>query len=168
MGVSGSGKSTVGQLLRDRTGWDFYDADHFHPPENIAKMSRGIPLTDLDREPWLIQLQELIDRTLASQKNAILACSALKNSYRDILQNNHRDIVWIYLKGDYQTIVTRIQQRTGHFLPAELLLDQFNNLEEPKNAIIIDVSLPPSVIVDRIIELLLHFNYQISRSVSRN
>jgi gluconokinase len=153
MGVSGSGKSTVGQLLSDRTGWDFYDADHFHTPDNIAKMTRGIPLTDLDREPWLIRLQELIDRTLAAQKSAILACSALKTSYREILQNNHQDLVWIYLKGDYQAISTRIKQRTGHFLPAELLRDQFDTLEEPQNAVIIDVSLPPSVIVDRIINL---------------
>jgi gluconokinase len=152
MGVSGSGKSTVGKLLSDRTGWSFYDADNFHPAENIAKMSQNIPLTDSDRQPWLSQLQELIDRTIKSKDNAILACSALKSTYRDILQGNRQEIVWIYLRGSYQEIKTRIEQRQGHFLSANLLQNQFDTLEEPNNAIIFDIYLPPEVIVDRIIE----------------
>ncbi len=153
MGVSGSGKSTVGRLLSDRTGWNFYDADNFHPPENIAKMSRGIPLSNSDRQPWLNKLQELIDRTLDSKSNAILACSALKSSYRDILQRDIRDIVWIYLRGDYEEIKTRIEQRQGHFLQANLLRNQFETLEEPENAITIDIALSAATIVDRIIRL---------------
>jgi gluconokinase len=152
MGVSGSGKSTVGKLLSDRTGWSFYDADNFHPAENIAKMSQNIPLTDSDRQPWLSQLQELIDRTIKSKNNTILACSALKSTYRDILQGNRQEIVWIYLRGSYQEIKTRIEQRQGHFLSANLLQNQFDTLEEPKNVIIFDIYLPPEVIVDRIIE----------------
>ncbi len=113
MGVSGSGKSTVGKLLSDRTGWQFYDADDFHPQSNIDKMSRGIPLTDSDRLPWLNRLQALITETLGARNNGILACSALKSDYRDILAENYSDeVVFIYLRVDYDLSLKHISEPT--------------------------------------------------------
>ena len=152
MGVSGTGKSTIGKLLSDRTGWAFYDADDFHPQANIDKMNRGIPLTDSDRLPWLAELQQLIRNTLNSQHHAILACSALKSKYRQILSHNHSEVVFIYLRGDYDCIQTRIYQRTGHFMNPDLLQSQFDTLEEPQDAVIIDVSCSPKMIVEQILE----------------
>jgi gluconokinase len=115
MGVSGTGKSTIGKLLSDRTGWDFYDADDFHSPANLDKLNRGIALTDSDRLPWLKKLHQLITHVLDSNKQGILACSALKVQYRQILQGGSSEVIFIYLKGDYECIQTRVQQRTGHF-----------------------------------------------------
>ena len=152
MGVSGTGKSTIGKLLSDRTGWAFYDADDFHPAANIVKMSQGVALTDLDRLPWLNKLHRLIGHTLQQNKHGILACSALKSNYRQILRNNYRDVVFIYLQGNYQAIQSRLQERAGHFMSADLLQSQFDALEEPQNAIAIDVTLSPAEIVERIIE----------------
>lgn len=152
MGVSGTGKSTIGRLLSDRTGWAFYDADDFHPQANIDKMNIGIPLNDSDRLPWLAELKQLIRNTLNSQHNAILACSALKSKYRQILSHNHSEVVFIYLRGDYDCIQTRIHQRTGHFMNPDLLQSQFDTLEEPQDAVIIDVSFSPEIIVEQILE----------------
>ena len=151
MGVSGTGKSTIGKLLSDRTGWNFYDADDFHPLTNIVKMERGIPLTDSDRLPWLKKLEELITRSLQNERSGILACSALKSDYRQILRGDRSEVVFIYLRGDYSCIQSRIQQRTGHFMSSDLLRSQFDTLEEPEDAIIIDVSLAPEIIVEEII-----------------
>ena len=152
MGVSGSGKSTVGKLLSDRTGWQFYDADDFHPQENIDKMSRGVPLTDSDRLPWLFKLQALITDTLDAGNKGILACSALKSDYRNILSANYAaQVVFIYLRGDYDCIQSRIKQRQGHFMAEKMLRSQFATLEEPKNAITLDVALSPQEIVSRIL-----------------
>ncbi|MEL6440893.1 MAG: gluconokinase [Cyanobacteria bacterium J06621_8] len=151
MGVSGTGKSTVGKLLSDRTGWTFYDADDFHPPANIDKMRRGIPLTDGDRLPWLEKLQELISNTLNQQQQGILACSALKSNYRQILRNNQSQVVFVYLRGSYDCIQSRLEQRTGHFMPPGLLRSQFDVLEEPENALVVDISLSPQSIVDEIL-----------------
>ena len=151
MGVSGTGKSTIGKLLSDRTGWDFADADDFHPPANIEKMSRGIALNDRDRLPWLEELQKLISQTLSQNKTGILACSALKSQYRRILRGESDKVVFIYLAGDYNQIQARIQQRRGHFMNSDLLLSQFKTLEEPKDALVIDVCMTPEQIVESIL-----------------
>ena len=155
MGVSGSGKSTVGQLLSARTGWQFFDADDFHPQSNIDKMSRGIPLTDRDRLPWLYKLQNLITNTLNAGRNGILACSALKSSYRDILSGKYSDkVVFIYLRGDYNCIQSRMKQRQGHFMAEKMLRSQFATLEKPENAVVVDVSLSPQAIVEQIFKVI--------------
>ena len=154
MGVSGSGKSTVGKLLSDRTGWNFYDADDFHPAANITKMSQGLPLNDEDRKPWLLQLKHLIHNTISQEQNAILACSALKSAYRDILQIDRPEVVLIYLQGDYEQIIARMQQRQGHFMGAEMLRSQFKILEEPQADLVVSVALSPEAIVEKIIKYL--------------
>ena len=154
MGVSGSGKTTVGKLLREHTGWNFYDADDFHPAGNISKMSHGIPLNDRDRKPWLIKLKSLIDTTISKDKSAILACSALKLSYREILDIDRPEIVLIYLQGNYEQILARLKQRQEHFMHAEMLRSQFKILEEPQADLIVDISLSPEAIVEQIIKYL--------------
>ena len=151
MGVSGSGKSSVGKLLSNRTGWQFYDADDFHSPEAIAKMSQGIPLTDSDRYLWLQKLNNLVETTLNAQENGILACSALKSHYRQIIQGDRSEVTWIYLRSDYSCIISRLQQRQGHYFKANLLRSQFDILEEPQTAITIDVSLTLRAIVSEIL-----------------
>ncbi|MEN9870321.1 MAG: hypothetical protein RLZZ171_1309 [Cyanobacteriota bacterium] len=155
MGVSGTGKSTIGKLLSDRTGWDFYDADDFHSPVNLDKLNRGIALTDSDRLPWLNELQQLIAQVLNSKKQGILACSALKAQYRQILQGGSSEVVFIYLKGDYDCIQNRVQQRTGHFMNPSLLRSQFDTLEEPQNALTIDVALNPGAMVEEILKKII-------------
>ncbi|WP_107667392.1 gluconokinase [Cyanothece sp. BG0011] len=147
MGVSGSGKSTIGKALSQELGYAFYDADDFHPPENIAKMSQGIPLNDSDRLPWLLAIKSLINE----HNNAVITCSALKQSYRDLLEENTTNIIWIYLKGSYETFLKRLQQRSEHFMKENMLISQFETLEEPENAIIIDVNLSVAEIVQEII-----------------
>ncbi len=152
MGVAGSGKSTVGRLLSDRTGIPFYDADDFHPQTNIDKMSRGIPLNDSDRRAWLLKLQDFIAETLEEEKQGILACSALKSSYRQILQGDRsKEIFWVYLRGDYESIKQRIRQRHDHFMKEDMLRSQFEALEEPEAALTISISYSPEVIVEQII-----------------
>ena len=150
MGVSGSGKTTVGKLLAQSLNWDFSDADDFHPSANIEKMSRGIPLEDADRLPWLLQLQAAIDRWLLENKNVVLACSALKASYREILCRDPQRMKIVYLKGSFQLLSARITSRENHYMKADLLLSQLNTLEEPENAIIIDASQPLELIVRQI------------------
>ena len=155
MGVSGSGKSTVGKLLSDRLNCQFYDADDFHTPNNIAKMSLGQPLTDSDRLPWLLKLQDIVSYTIEQQKTAVMACSALKEEYRQIIAGKYfQKITWIYLRGDYNTIYERIRLRQNHFLKESLLRSQFNTLEEPKNALILDVLLEPKIMIKQIIDRL--------------
>ena len=155
MGVSGSGKSTVGKLLSDRLYCQFYDADDFHPSSNIRKMNQGKPLTDSDRLPWLLELQKLITDTLDAEKTAVLACSALKENYRKIMAGNcSTKVIWIYLYGDYETIQNRLKERRNHFLDARLLCSQFETLEEPKNALVVEVSQNPQEIVERIMKQL--------------
>lgn len=154
MGVSGSGKSTIGQLLGQLLGWQIYDGDDFHPPENIAKMSRGIPLDDRDRLPWLLALQDKIEQLRRDRTHAVIACSALKQTYRKILQQEHQDILWVYLKGSYDQIWQRMQQRQNHYMKAEMLRSQIESLEEPTDAVIIDISSTPEAIADQIVELL--------------
>lgn len=154
MGVSGSGKSTIGQLLSQELGWQFYDGDDFHPLENIEKMKHGIPLNDVDREPWLKGLRRLIENLQKQQENAIIACSALKENYRELLQNNDDNIIWIYLKGSFEKIRERLQHREGHFMKVEMLNSQVESLETPTKAIIVDISLSPIEIVEEIISHL--------------
>ncbi|MBS1512101.1 MAG: gluconokinase [Bacteroidetes bacterium] len=146
MGVSGSGKTTIGKLLAHKTGIPFFDADDFHPAANKEKMKAGIPLTDADRKDWLQQLHTLAV-TQEEQMGAIIACSALKEKYRAVLNEGLRQPQWIFLKGDYETIYSRLQQRKGHFMPPALLQSQFKDLEPPSGAIIININQPPEMIV---------------------
>lgn len=155
MGVSGSGKTTVGKLLAQSLNWDFSDADDFHPPANIEKMSLGIPLEDADRLPWLLQLQATIDWWLLENKNVVLACSALKASYREMLCRNEQRIKIVYLKGDFELFVARLRNRENHYMKADLLSSQFHTLEEPEDAIIIDASQPVEIIIPQIINHLM-------------
>ena len=151
-GVSGSGKTTIGQALSQEFGCAFYDADDFHPPENITKMSQGIPLNESDRLPWLNAIKLVINQHQEENKNAVITCSALKQSYRDLLEENTTDIIWIYLKGNHETILNRLQQRSKHFMKENMLISQFKTLEEPENAVIIDVNLSVKEILQEIIE----------------
>lgn len=150
MGVSGSGKTTVGKLLSTRLGWPLLDADDFHPPENIAKMRSGIPLADEDRWPWLDRLNDLLKEKALHGENALLACSALKSTYRDRLAAGCSNLRWVHLKGSFELIESRLQARKGHYMKAGLLESQFAALEEPANAIIADVSASPEVIADAV------------------
>jgi gluconokinase len=150
IGVSGSGKTTVGKLLAQSLNWDFSDADDFHPPGNIEKMSQGIPLEDADRLPWLLHLQSTIDRWLLENKNVVLACSALKASYRKMLFRDKQQMKIVYLKGDFDLFATRLKTRENHYMKVDLLSSQFATLEEPEDAIIIDASQPLEVMVRQI------------------
>lgn len=150
MGVSGSGKTTVSKLLAESLNCDFSDADDFHPPGNIEKMSRGIPLEDADRLPWLLHLQGTIDRWLLENKNVVLACSALKASYREILLRDKQRMKIVYLKGDFKLFAARLKTRENHYMKVDLLSSQFATLEEPENAIIIDASQQLELIVRQI------------------
>ena len=154
MGVSGSGKTTVGKLLAQSLNCDFSDADDFHPPANIEKMSLGIPLEDADRLPWLLQLQTTIDRWLLENKNVVLACSALKVSYREMLCRKEQRIKIVYLKGDFELFAARLKNRENHYMKADLLSSQLDTLEEPEDAIIVDASQPLELIVLQIICLM--------------
>jgi gluconokinase len=130
-GVAGVGKTTIGRLLAQELGWEFYDADDFHPAANIEKMKAGIPLTDEDRWPWLNALRQLIKDCLAANKNAVVACSALKRAYRDRLRLSE-EVQFVFLRASRARIAEHLQQRHGHFMPATLLGSQFTALEEPQ------------------------------------
>ena len=149
MGVTGSGKTTIGRLLSAVMGWPFYDADDFHSPDNIRKMASGVPLTDEDRGPWLHQLQQLISQRNEQGENGVLACSALKLAYRRILSAD-ADVAVVYLKAQSDLIRSRLDTRVGHYMPQRLIESQFLDLEEPKEAIIIDAAGPPERIVETI------------------
>lgn len=153
MGVQGSGKTTVGRALAMRLGWSFADADDFHSAANKAKMSAGIALTDQDRAPWLAALRAEIDRTAAEHRNLVLACSALKERYREQLATP--DVRLVFLRGTPALIAARLKARHGHYAKLDLLPSQFEQLEEPKNALIIDIARPVDEIVDQIIQ---HFH----------
>jgi gluconokinase len=152
MGVSGCGKTTVGRALAAKLGWDFYDADDFHPSENITKMSCGIPLDDGDRAPWLASLHGLISGCLNENKNGVLACSALKESYRQILIAGNHDLLIVYLKGDYELIWARMIDRLDHYMKPEMLTSQFKELDEPTNGLVVDISKSVDEIVEHILE----------------
>jgi gluconokinase len=146
MGVSGCGKSTIGQLLASRLNCPFLDADEFHPPENVAKMAAGSPLTDEDRRPWL----ELLNGKLLAYKKAVLACSALKESYRQILSKGLDDCRFVHLRGSIELIRARLAERKHRYMPSSLLESQFATLEEPGNAIEIDIAVAPAQIIEQI------------------
>jgi gluconokinase len=153
MGPAGSGKTTVGELLAAQLSWQFADGDGFHPPANIAKMSRGIPLTDQDRLPWLKSVREAIEQWRAQGKSVVLTCSALKRSYRDLLgvHSNAKDVKLVYLKGTYNLLLERLHSRKGHYMKEEMLSSQLADLEEPgDDALTIDVAKSPEEIVSEI------------------
>jgi gluconokinase len=150
MGVSGSGKTTIGKLLAEALGAEFVEGDAYHPPENVEKMRRGIPLDDADRWPWLETLSAEIDRWLAAGKTVVLACSALKRRYRDVLAKGRPDVRFVYLKGDATLIRARLERRRGHYMPASLLASQIATLEEPAGAITVDIDGSPEAIAAEI------------------
>lgn len=152
MGPAGSGKTTVGKLLAAQLSWEFADGDDFHPPANIQKMASGIPLTDEDRLPWLQSIRDAMLQWLAQGKSVVLACSALKRSYRELLgiSSTAKDIKLVYLKGSYDLLLERLHSRTGHYMKEQMLASQLADLEEPTNAITIDISNSPEQIVSAI------------------
>jgi gluconokinase len=152
MGVSGCGKTAIGKLLAQRLGWDFYDADDFHPPENIAKMTAGIPLNDDDRRPWLTALHDLISNCLEEGHPGVLACSALKENYRQVLLTGNPNVHVVYLKGDFDLILSRMSARNGHYMKPGMLKSQFKTLEEPLNAQTVPISMSMEEIVAAILE----------------
>jgi carbohydrate kinase (thermoresistant glucokinase family) len=142
MGVSGSGKSTAGEALAREFGWPFRDADSFHPPENVRKMSAGLPLSDDDRWPWLAAIAQWIDTRRAAGEHGIVTCSALKRRYRDVLLHDRGDVRLVYLSGDADLIAGRMGRRKDHFMPPSLLASQFAALEEPdpdENALVVSI-----------------------------
>jgi carbohydrate kinase (thermoresistant glucokinase family) len=151
MGVSGVGKTTIGQMLATATGLPFFDGDHFHPQANIEKMAAGVPLTDADRQGWLLQLHQLLQAQL-QVRGCVLACSALKQQYRDVLNDGLSEaVVFVYLQGSYEEVLQRLQQRKGHFMQASLLQSQFEALEPPTKAITVAITKTPEAIVQAII-----------------
>lgn len=153
MGVSGSGKTTLGAALARRLHVPFYDGDAFHPPENVEKMRRGEPLEDADRLPWLEKLRQLVEDLLRENRRAVVACSALKRSYRDLLRRGNPGLVLVYLKGDYALIRARLQERRGHYMPPGLLQSQFDALEEPDESEALTVDIQGGV--DEVAEVIL-------------
>ncbi|HJS87551.1 MAG TPA: gluconokinase [Acetobacteraceae bacterium] len=157
MGVSGSGKTTIARGVADRLGWDMLEGDAFHPPSNVEKMSHGIPLDDADRMPWLRAIAQAIDTALAASRCTVVACSALKRSYRDILIGPRKNVALVYLQGSRALLEERMRRRAGHFMPPSLLDSQLATLEEPtpdEAPITVSVAPPPERIVDAVIEAL--------------
>ena len=157
MGVSGSGKSTIGEKLAARLSFGYEDGDNFHPASNVAKMSAGHPLTDEDRWPWLQAIAEEIARACKAGAHAVIACSALKRVYRDILVHGRGDVRIVFLSGTQQLIADRLAQRKGHFMPPDLLTSQFKTLEPPgadENPVTVSIDAPVETIVDDIVRQL--------------
>lgn len=155
MGVSGSGKTTVGKALADELGWAFVEADDFHPAANVEKMSHGIALADEDRRPWLEAIRQQIDQVCARGAPTVFACSALKQSYRDYLRQNSPECVrFVYLRGSEDMIRRRLADRKGHFMDPGLLRSQFDALESPDEALHVDIAPAPAAIVAEIVRQL--------------
>lgn len=150
MGVSGSGKSTVGRLLAGRLGWVFRDGDEFHPEANVAKMRSGVPLNDDDRRPWLLAIQAFMRGEEAAGRSAVIACSALKQAYRDLLLRGEPWVRFVHLSGPRPVIEERMRSRAGHFMPVALLESQLATLEAPGDAWLEDLRSTPEEIVDRV------------------
>jgi gluconokinase len=153
MGVSGSGKTTVGQMLASELGWEFADGDDYHPAANVEKMRNGIPLTDADRAPWLETLRALIAGWIAAKRNAALACSALKRAYRESLRIGP-EVRVVYLRGTPELLRERLRARVGHFMTERMLESQLAALEEPEDAVVVDVDRSPAEIVAEILARL--------------
>lgn len=154
MGVAGSGKTTIGLKLAAALRWSFRDADDFHPPENVAKMSAGTPLTDEDRTPWLSAIRAYIEACLERGESAVVTCSALKESYRVILVKDAAGVHLVHLTGGFELILERMNRRQGHFMKPEMLRSQFATLEPPGNALAIDIDRSPEEIVSEIRQAL--------------
>ncbi|MBE7701599.1 gluconokinase [Oerskovia sp. Sa1BUA8] len=154
MGVAGSGKTTVATLLAERMGRPYAEADEFHPQANIDKMSAGTPLTDEDRWPWLRAMRDWLDQQAADDRSAVVTCSALKRSYRDLLRTAHGRVRFVHLTGSPELLAERMAQRSGHFMPTSLLPSQLATLEplaDDEDGITLDVGLAPAELVDRIL-----------------
>lgn len=154
MGVAGSGKTAVGTKVAGILHWLFLDADNFHPPANIEKMKHGIPLDDADRAPWLQRLHDELQHQINEGRSVILACSALKEAYRRILRDETLPPTFIYLDVDPETIQERLSHRTAHFFPKQLMDSQFEALEKPEDAILIDARKPLNEVVSAVIRVL--------------
>jgi len=154
MGPMGCGKTAIGKMLAEKLGWPFYDADDFHPKENVEKMRAGIALTDEDRKLWLEKLRANVQRWLKHRQNTILACSALKQAYRDILGVNQSTVRTVYLKGSYELLRKRLEERQHPYMDKNLLRSQLDTLEEPKDGLTVDISATPEIIVGTIIKSL--------------
>jgi gluconokinase len=154
MGVTGSGKTTVAKLFARKTGAIFYEGDDFHPPENIAKMRAGIPLTDADRKKWLKKLRGIVVRALAKNEFSALSCSALKAKYRDELAAGDLRVKFVHLTGSQDLIAERLKNRRGHFMPPALLESQFEILEPPSDALVFSCKKSPKKIVAELIHVL--------------
>jgi len=150
MGVSGVGKTEVGTRLAEALGGTFAEGDDYHPPANVEKMRNGVPLNDDDRRPWLETMSREIGKWLDAGDTVVLACSALKKRYREILQAGHAGVRFVYLKGSRELISSRLEQRRGHYMPSSLLDSQFDALEEPKDAITVGIDAQPEQIVAQI------------------
>jgi gluconokinase len=150
MGVTGAGKTTVGRALAAALGWEFHDGDELHSEAAKRKMHLGIALDDADRAPWLSALRKLIQAMLSEGRNGVIACSALKQSYRDELVVDPSSVKVVYLKGSKQVIAGRLRNRAGHFMNPDLLQSQIDTLEEPRDAIVVDISAAPEAIVREI------------------
>lgn len=149
MGVTGAGKTTVGNLLAQQLGWEFADADNFHSPENVEKIKLGIPLDDADRAPWLRSLRQAMEQWIAKRQDRVLACSALKKSYRDRLSIG-TEVKFVYLKGSYDLIFQRLRLRHGHFASEQILASQFAALEAPNDATTVEIDQSTDEIVAEI------------------
>ncbi|MBB5350627.1 gluconokinase [Haloferula luteola] len=151
MGVSGCGKTTVGRLVADRTGADFADADDFHSPANRQKMAAGMPLDDGDRQPWLEALRDHIRATNEAGRTLVLACSALKRKYRDVLREAGPQVVFVFLDGRRDQLLARLQARSDHFFPPALLDSQLATLERPETALVLDLAASPEDLATQIL-----------------
>ena len=152
MGVSGSGKTTIGRALAKSLRWGFSDADDFHSAANVEKMKKGIPLTDEDRKPWLRSIRAAIEQWNRDEPGHVLACSALKGRYREILGRDDPEVKFVYLQGSFDLISQRLKERKGHFFNPALLRSQFEALESPKDALVVDISKDPQEVVSAILE----------------
>ena len=159
MGVSGCGKTTIGKRTADKLGVPYYEGDEFHPQKNIEKMSHGIPLTDEDREYWLEQMSQLIQTQLDADESGVLSCSALKEVYRKRLCIDPDRVRFIYLKGSYELILSRLRDRTEHYMPAHLLASQFEALEEPNDVFTVDINQSTEAILDEVFAYLVEIGF---------
>ncbi len=150
MGVAGSGKTTIGRKLAAALGWEFRDADEFHPAANIARMASGHPLTDADRQPWLAAIRTYVESRLASGQRAVITCSALREAYRKVIIVDPLRVKLVHLAGDYALILDRLTRRQGHFMKPQMLQSQFDTLETPHDALAVDIAQSPEAIVSQI------------------